>query len=77
MTREYETETRRLMIARLKLACGDDGTDNYGVIVDSADPAATLAELVDIVMDAREEAADVYRSVQSEVRRVRGGHCED
>lgn len=43
------------VLAALAARVGDDGTGDLGVIVDTASPDATVDDLVDIVLEAREE----------------------
>ncbi len=51
---------RKNLIAELAAVVGDDGTGDLGVIVDTAladDPSVSVAELVDIVREARSDAS--------------------
>jgi hypothetical protein len=47
---------RKEKLAALAAIVGDDGTGDLGVILDHAEPSTTVAELTEIVLEAREDA---------------------
>lgn len=51
------SQRRRERLAQLAAIVGDDGTGDLGVIHDCADPDTSIAELAQVVRDAREDAA--------------------
>lgn len=54
---EDSKQRRAAKLAELSSRVGDDGTGDLGVIIDTSPVDATVEELVQIVLDAREEHA--------------------